>query len=175
MIKYRRELNQIIDLLLPAVEVGVAEGLFSADMLSWGLKKLYMVDAWQHLEQFGDGSNLQEWHDRNMESARERVKKYGDKAVILRGKSVEMAKKIPDNSLGLVYIDCDHSYQGVKMDIEAYWPKLVNGGIMAFHDYENNSYGVKRAVEEFALQNKLLIALLPEDKQEDAGAFIQKK
>lgn len=174
MIRYRRDLNQIIDISLPAVEVGVAEGYFSQDMLAWGLPKLFMVDFWGTIQQAGDASNPQSWHEKNLSDAMERVKKYGDKAVILRGFSVAMAEQVQDNSLGLVYIDCDHSYKGVMADINAWLPKLIEGGIMAFHDYENRAYGVKAAVQEFC-NGKFKIQLLPEDKEEDAGAYFINK
>jgi transposase len=62
----------------------------------------------------------------------------------------------------------------VLNDIAAYWSKLVSGGIMSFHDHENESYGVKKAVAEFAKENNLEVHLLPENKPEDAGAWIQK-
>lgn len=172
-VKYRRNLHEIIDLKLPAAELGVAEGYFSADILSWGVKKIYMVDAWMHLKQFGDAGNTQEWHNMNLYDAMERVKKYGNKAVILRGLSAAMADSVTEE-LGYVNVDCDHSYQGVKADIEAWWPKLAKGGVMSFHDYENPNYGVKQAVTEFANKEGLEIHLLPEDKAEDAGAYLIK-
>lgn len=171
MIKYRRDLHKIIDLSLPAAEIGVAEGYFAADILSWGVSKLYMVDNWGTLNQYGDGGNDQAWHDKNFKEAKERVSKYGDKAVILHGLSVEMAEHVKEK-LGFINIDCDHSYKGVKADIQAWWPKLAKGGIMSFHDYENPNYGVKRAVVEFANSKGLQIHLLPEDKKEDAGAYL---
>lgn len=169
-IKHRRDLYKIIDLTLPAAEVGVAEGYFSADILSWGVPKLYMVDNWGTLPVKGDGGNSQAWHDKNYVDALTRTSKYTRE--ILRGISWEMAAKVPDNSLGFVNIDCDHSYEGVKKDIASWWPKLVSGGVMAFHDFENTAYGVKRAVAEFAWG--MTIHLLPEDKIEDAGAYIIK-
>lgn len=176
-IRYRIELPSLMaELGLPmtAAEIGVAEGFNSADLLSNGIKTLYMVDAWRNLNQSVDGNNVQSWHDKNYNDAIERVKNYPTAFIICRGLSVEMSKQIPDNSLGLVYIDCDHSYEGVKADIEAYFPKLVDGGIMAFHDYENKAYGVKRAVQEFC-NGKFKIHLLPENKEEDAGAFFLNK
>ncbi|MDY6805496.1 MAG: TylF/MycF/NovP-related O-methyltransferase [Cyanobacteriota bacterium] len=33
-----------------------------------------------------------------------------------------------------IFIDGDHSYEGVKQDIVNYWPLLAPGGIMMFHD-----------------------------------------
>ncbi len=35
----------------------------------------------------------------------------------------------------LIFIDGDHSYEGVKKDILDYFPLLASGGIMVFHDY----------------------------------------
>jgi ubiquinone/menaquinone biosynthesis C-methylase UbiE/predicted O-methyltransferase YrrM/glycosyltransferase involved in cell wall biosynthesis len=34
-----------------------------------------------------------------------------------------------------IFIDGDHSYEGVHRDISAYYPLLAPGGIMMFHDY----------------------------------------
>jgi hypothetical protein len=171
-IRYRRDLHKIIDLSLPAAEIGVAEGYFSADILSWGVHKLYMVDNWGTLPVKGDGGNPQSWHERNYIEALERTSKYNRK--VLRGISWEMAGMVEDNSLGFINIDCDHSYEGVTNDINAWWPKLVKGGVMAFHDYENNAYGVKTAVTEFCRANSIEINLLPEDKIADAGCYIIK-
>lgn len=33
-----------------------------------------------------------------------------------------------------IFIDADHTYEGVKQDYENYFPMLAKGGIMAFHD-----------------------------------------
>lgn len=176
-IKHRVQLVDLMrhfNLPLTAAAIGVAEGLFDRDLLNEGLEKLYSIDAWKQLGQSGDGGNEQGWHDKNYNDAVERLKPFGEKSIILRGLSVEMAKEIPNNSLGLGYVDCFHAYEGVRADIEAYYHKLVAGGIMAFHDYENEAYGVKQAVEEFAKYNALSIHLIPENKKEDAGAFFRK-
>jgi hypothetical protein len=174
MIQYRRELYKLLPPDFASCEVGVAEGYFSADILEMGASKHYMVDAWQHLLQTGDGGFTQEWHDNNYYAAVARVAKYRDKAIILRGLSDHMAHEIPDESLDLVYIDGDHSYQGVKRDIASYWPKLKTGGVMAFHDYKNPAYGVRGAVLEFADIYSSQVNIIPEDSDADAGAYVIK-
>lgn len=175
-IKYRADLYKIIDLSLPAVELGVAEAQFSRDILNWGVVKLYSIDAWATINgQKGDGGFDQEWHNMNYYKAKLLLKPFGERSVILRGLSVEMSRQLEDDSLGFVNVDCDHSYEGVKADIHAYWPKLKVGGVMAFHDMENTMYGVKQAVQEFAKANGLEVHLLPENKPEDAGAYLIKK
>lgn len=179
-IKYRKDLNKLLwhlELTGDTAEVGCAEGLFSADILKWDLpNKHYMIDNWGTIYNItGDGNNAQDWHDKNYTEAMERIKEYQKRVDVLRGMSVDMAIHIPDSSLALVYVDCDHSYIGVKADIDAYYKKLVPGGVMAFHDYEMPQYGVKRAVNEFANANGLEVHFIAEDKLEDAGAWFCKK
>jgi predicted O-methyltransferase YrrM len=48
-----------------------------------------------------------------------------------------------------VFIDADHSYEGVKADIEGFLPLVMPGGIIAGDDYSVPDYpGVVRAVDE---------------------------
>lgn len=179
-IKHRVELPNLLkyfNLPLIGIELGSAEGYSAKDFMEAGLKKLYMVDLWGNIQgQSGDGGLADDWHEKNYKDAVERLKPYGKKVKFLRGLTSDMAKKIPDNIAGLVYVDAFHQYEGVKADIHNYWSKLVKGGVMAFHDYEMEiQYGVKRAVLEFAQQNNLEVHLIPENKKEDAGAYIFKK
>mgnify|MGYP006284885157 CR=1 FL=1 len=39
-------------------------------------------------------------------------------------------------SLGWVYVDGDHREKVVRADIKAYWPKVKDGGLMIFDDYD---------------------------------------
>jgi predicted O-methyltransferase YrrM len=49
----------------------------------------------------------------------------------------------------LVFIDAEHTYEALKSDIEAWWPHLKDGGVMAFHDYHDAQFpGVTRAIDE---------------------------
>ena len=118
-----------LKLLGNAAEVGVAEGRFSFDMLNWGFKKLYMIDVWDQIPgQKGDASMPPTWHAKNFEGAKQRVKPFGDKAVMLKGFSKDMAANIPDGSLDFVYLDGNHNYDGVTEDLNAYLPKVKKGG-----------------------------------------------
>jgi predicted O-methyltransferase YrrM len=53
-----------------------------------------------------------------------------------------------------VYIDGDHSYEGVKLDYELFWPRLNRGGLMLLHDISEKGkvgegvYGVWRLWQE---------------------------
>lgn len=174
-IKHRIDLNKLLPKNPVTVELGVAEGYFSEDILrDWKPSKHYAVDLWEtHGEYFGDAGSPQDWHDRNYKAAFERLSKYPN-CEILRGPTTRMQQYVGDNTVDLVSVDACHSLECVRDDIQAWWPKLKPGGIMAFHDYENVDYGVKQAVQEWADKIGMPVFLLPELKSEDAGAYIIK-
>ena len=169
MVKYRHDLPKLLKSLgLPMIgaELGVAEGNFSRDLLVEGMGKLYSVDAWATLDGRGDGANLQGWHDDNFRKTMEKLLPFGDKSVILRGLTSEMANRVPDKSLGLLYLDAAHWYDDVIRDLQTWSPKVVDGGIIAGHDYLAPQYGVNQAVRDF-FNGK--IYTITENKPEDAG------
>ncbi len=61
----------------------------------------------------------------------------------------------PGEQVDFVYIDADHRYEGCKADIEAWWPKVKPGGILAGHDYAGEYIGVVHAVDEFSAREGL--------------------
>lgn len=154
MITSRTQLIELLkqfNLPLIAAEVGVAEGIFSRELLDLGIEKLYLIDIWKSVPFIeGCGSFKEEWHSRNYTDVLSKIKGHEDKVVMLQGFSYKVFTEIPDNSLGMVYLDGDHTKCGVKLDLACYYPKLVEGGIMCGHDYLNENYGVKEAVSEFA-------------------------
>lgn len=176
-IKHRCDLIKLVEHFnLPkiAAECGVAQGLNSRDLLQSGFEKLYSVDAWRSLPNLkGDGASIQQWHDRNLEIAQELMKPFGSKSVFLRGLTYEMAKEVEDKTLGLVYIDGDHSYEGAMKDLVAWFPKVVDGGIISGHDYLNMSYSVNDVVKDFC-RDKYEIHVIPEHKDEDASFWFRK-
>lgn len=168
------ELMKHFNLPLIAAEVGVAEGRLSKELLAWGIEKLYLIDIWEKVPFIkGCGSFEQGWHDNNYNLVLEKIKGQEDKVVILKGFSYKMADYVPDNTLGLVYIDGDHTYEGARADIDSYWPKLVSGGIMAFHDAANPTYGIRDALHDFTKGQG--INMLEEDGEiANIGAWIRK-
>jgi hypothetical protein len=182
IVQHRVQLVSLLkerNLPLVAVEVGVAESRFSEELMNAGLDKLYLVDIWQKVPFItGCASFEDSWHKSNEEQTREKFKKEikDGSVVMLKGFSYQMAKHIPDNSLGLVYIDCDHTYNGVRTDIDYYLPKLVKGGIMAFHDYDksNTSYGVVGAVNDFT-KGHGIVEIHEDGRPENMGAYFIKE
>jgi len=76
------------------------------------------------------------------------------------GDSSEKLRVLPDQSFDWIYIDGDHSEEGVKRDIEAAARKIKPGGLMIFNDYAVWSVismrrcGVAKAANEFAIANE---------------------
>ncbi|HUS95281.1 MAG TPA: class I SAM-dependent methyltransferase [Hyphomicrobiaceae bacterium] len=60
-----------------------------------------------------------------------------------------------DGPVHLLFVDGDHRYEAVKADIEGWAPKVVSGGVIAFHDYAPAAKvaarhaGIKQAVDEW--------------------------
>ena len=88
-------------------------------------------------------------------NTKELLKPLKDYVNIIKSDSVQNSSKYRDESLDFVFIDGDHSYDGVTRDINAYWKKLRIGGVMAGHDYDCGWYDVKNAVDDFFGKNDL--------------------
>lgn len=54
--------------------------------------------------------------------------------------TIDYVKKFSPNGYDLIFIDGDHTYEGVKKDYENFLPLLNNGGIMFFHDIVDSEY-----------------------------------
>jgi len=65
---------------------------------------------------------------------------------VLRMLSEEAVKQFKDNSVDMVFIDGEHTYETVKKDIELWLPKAKK--IICGHDYCDSWPSVKKAVEE---------------------------
>tara|TARA_B110001452_G_scaffold9585_1_gene8207 strand:- start:549 stop:1628 length:1080 start_codon:yes stop_codon:yes gene_type:complete len=120
------------------VEVGVFKGGFSNWVLSnWpACTKYYMVDLWDAQANYRQMDNATEAKNlERMETARKNVARFGKKAELVRKSSTDAAKDFADGSVDFVYLDARHTYDAVWEDLEAWWPKVRAGGIMAGEDY----------------------------------------
>lgn len=80
--------------------------------------------------------------------------------------SHQAARRFEDGSLDLVWLDGDHSYRAVRLDIDSWHRKLKKpgalraGGVLAGHDYYE--LGVRQAVDErFENVEQRLEGLIP--------------
>lgn len=67
--------------------------------------------------------------------------------------SHEAAPEIPD-SLGVLLVDGDHSYEAVRRDLELYAPKVRLGGHIVLHDCHDADPGVAIAADELLTCDK---------------------
>lgn len=65
------------------------------------------------------------------------------------------ALKMMEFKFDLILIDGDHSYYGVKMDVENYMPLLTDGGFLVMHDSALSNWGVKTVVDEMKYYDNL--------------------
>jgi SAM-dependent methyltransferase len=130
------------------VEVGVWKGLSLSsilDICKSNNNELYAIDAWLPVE---NDPALSESRTRDIFSIfKTNLKLLGhsDTVRVIRKRSLEAADDFSDNSLDLVFIDADHSYNAVIADIRKWWDKLKPGGILCGHDFTFKE-GVCRAV-----------------------------
>ena len=127
-------------------EVGVFRGENFMRMIEHNPELAVAVDAWS-TEMANDARLPQERLDEQFECFRAMTisKPFVE---IKRGRTAEVAKEYEDNYFDLVYIDADHSYEGCKEDLEAWYPKTKR--FFTGDDY--NKSGVKRAVDELGLK-----------------------
>jgi hypothetical protein len=124
--------------LKSGIEVGVQEGKFAEYILqNWTSCESYkLVDIWARQEDYRDHANVAESTNIYYESTITRMEPFKYKVeTFISGSRTEIQKQ----SLDFASIDARHDYCGVYKDTEAYWPLVKPGGIMAGHDYNENS------------------------------------
>jgi len=80
---------------------------------------------------------------------RRRMEVYGNGLVRERmGASVTVAASF-DESIGLLFIDAEHTYEACRADFEAWSPRVTANGVIALHDYKvEGDGGVRRYIDE---------------------------
>jgi hypothetical protein len=149
------------EMLGAAAEIGCAYGGFAREVLArWKGKAYHMVDPWaaQSKEVYREnteGVNYDGYFSDCLKLAQQ-----DPRVNLIRALSVDGANRIADNSLDLAYIDGNHAYDAVRPDIETWYPKVRPGGLIAGHDYGNDTNWphfceVKRAVDEFMASREM--------------------
>lgn len=137
-------------------EVGVALGDFSEFLINalqpseflamdlFGLDKYESLWGTPTSEIFRGKTHAQYYQDRFA----------SPKVRVFNGDSVEALSSLSDQSLDLIYIDGDHSYEGVKADTTQAIRKVTAAGLLIFNDYllydhiQKGEFGVVQAVNE---------------------------
>lgn len=97
-------------------------------------------------ETWVEGENGHEWnHEKYYDDITRFITQWG-RGTFYRMTTTEASKQVEDESLDFVFIDADHSYEGVKEDIKNWAPKVKPGGAVMGHDIDWE--GVEKAVSE---------------------------
>jgi len=147
------------------VEIGAFAGKSTAFMAeeiknSGKIIKFYAVDTWEgsaeHQKMLKDicgDKTLWELFNQNIEPLRDYVNP-------ICSRSTEAATMFADASLDFVFIDGSHTYEDVRDDIKAWYPKVKEGGYIGGHDYDmrfNGIFTIKKAVDEYFGDNTTII------------------
>lgn len=141
-------------------EVGVWLGQTSRELLTaFPNLTLLMVDRYasydvEH-EKKADrqlGRLNQQAMDKAMVTAYQATVEFADRRLFLIGNSMRSTLIVRNVMLDFVFIDANHAYESVRIDLDVWWEKVRPGGLVCGHDYRGRGRkaGVKRAVDEFA-------------------------
>lgn len=111
-------------------EVGVRDGRTT----------FYLLDHIADLTIYAIDMSIKEFYNKEV------ADRYKNRLIPIEAMSEVAADRIADNSLDLVFIDANHSYEYVKKDIIKYTPKLKTNGLLTGHDIDYP--GVNKAVNE---------------------------
>jgi hypothetical protein len=141
------------------VEIGVCKGLNAISLLACCKPhKLSLVDIWTEKcpngEEWGSRPYAFNEYGNYLEdvSSLFREEILSGQVEIFRGYGSDFLAPLRDNSLDWVYLDSDHHYDCVSIEIDLALKKVKTGGYIMGHDY-HVSYGawgssVVRAVNE---------------------------
>jgi len=154
----RAYLDKFVEALEDPVicEVGVRTADNFNIMLTPNVKTAIAVDIWRDTGVLGQN----DWKSPQLELDNQyrhvyRMYESDGRVKIIREASVQAATFFEDETFDFVYIDADHTYEGVSEDIRAWYPKVKVGGIIGGHDYveatsnDGLEFGVIKAVTEF--------------------------
>ena len=105
----------------------------------------YAIDTWKGDDQSGRYgpevlADLRAHHD----------PLYGNFSMLVESTFDAALEHFADASIDLLHVDGLHTYAAVKHDVEAWWPKLSDRGVLVLHDINARrlDYGVWRLWEE---------------------------
>lgn len=121
------------------VEIGSWKGMsasyMAVEIINSGKDiKFDCVDIWSETPYLGEGNQDLVGVDL-MNKFLENIAPVKHVINVKRKDSVAAAAEYEDKSLDFVFIDGDHSYEGVKRDIIAWLPKMKPGSYFTGHDY----------------------------------------
>jgi hypothetical protein len=142
-------------------EVGVREGRFSQHLAkNVPSLHLYCIDPWAPYYHFNDPDE----HERHLQEAQNRLQPYN--ATFIRKTSLQAASDIEDDSLDFVYIDGDHRFDQIMLDLILWGEKVRPGGMICGHDYYRfRNAGVVQAVDIYTRMHQVDPWYLTDEKE----------
>lgn len=141
--------TSVHDRTLTIVELGSWVGHSALAMLE-AVEQISDVEM-HCVDHFGGGNRIQrltaETNDVYAEFCRNLGERVGTSVFVHRGDTVLVAESWT-KPIDLLFIDADHSYEGVLADIHAWAPFVRENGVICGHDYSHLFPGVKQAVHE---------------------------
>jgi predicted O-methyltransferase YrrM len=103
---------------------------------------VYGIDAWEGTDPVFGGASIIDC-ERNVCDA-------GVASVVqlVRARSLDAAASWA-GPIDYLYVDAGHSFEDCTADLEAWWPHVRVGGLVAGDDYDDPRQGVTRAWDEF--------------------------
>lgn len=143
--------QEVIESVQPQVilEIGTMRGGNFFLLSRAAVEKAYLISLDLPQGRWGGGYRLwRKWLFR-------RLLRKGQTADFVRAdshsrESLEQVRELlGGRHLDVLFIDGDHSYQGVKQDCEMYSPLLRQGGLIAFHDVAKHHAKLDCHVDQF--------------------------
>jgi O-methyltransferase len=150
-------------------ELGVYKGKFSKYINQFFPdRKLYLFDTFEGFDQrdvaseksknYSSGS--QDFSETSVSSVLKQMP-FPDHCIPVKGFFPESAKGIDDRFV-LVSLDAD-LYDPIYTGLNFFFPKLVKGGYILIHDFNNDNYkGAREAVEQFCSEQDVNFLPLPD-------------
>ncbi len=136
--------------LVEGAEIGVERGRNSENILKeLNIEKMYLIDVWDNYKDIYIIWSLQNYNHVL------RKFKNDKRVIIIKDYSECAVNNIKDNSLDFVYVDANHKYKYVYQDINLWYPKVKDGGIIGGHDICIPD--VFKAVKEFCFNKNIKI------------------
>jgi hypothetical protein len=135
---YRRMLKTLpLDRPSVFVEVGSYQGQSAAflgvELINRRIPcTLHCIDPWERPNDQTNGDEIRAAFERNVLPV---ASVLGDRFRFHAVPSVDAATLFTDAAVDVVWLDGDHSFDGVLSDIDAWWPKLKPGGFMGGDDF----------------------------------------
>jgi O-methyltransferase len=150
-------------------EVGVYKGKFARYINEYFPdRRFYLFDTFEGFDkkdvqvekEKNFSSGAQDFSDTSVESVLSRMP-IRDKCLPRKGFFPETAKDI-NEAFVFVSLDAD-LYAPIYNGLQFFYPKLVNGGYIFVHDFNNSQYmGARKAVEEFCSEKNIHYVPIPD-------------